>query len=50
MYEFDPVDMMFVCIIEATKVEEINISIEDFCAKVNFEKCTPESKCPFALS
>jgi hypothetical protein len=41
MYEFDPVDMMFACIIEAAKVEEININIDDFCAKVNHPSCTP---------
>ncbi len=40
MYDYDPVQMMFVVLFFAIKLEEFNINVPEFCAKV--QGCTPE--------
>lgn len=44
IYEFDPVEMVYLCIRLAMKVEEINMDIHKFCKHMNNPKyCNPES-------
>ena len=44
IYIFDPFEMAFTCIVEAAKIEELNIELGWFVNAVKQKQCTPQSK------